>query len=151
MLFVTDSSGVPSVATMVQVGMSPKPLMSAVRNTAAARCVDVPYSNLAAKTYLQIYTCNNTKAQALTRFPVGSSVRVLGNCLDVPAQHFVAGQRIWTYGCNNSRAQTWRFGSDGTIRPTAATSLCLAASATSNRSPFVLATCNGGSIQRWTW
>ena len=82
----------------------------------------MPQSNLAIRTYLQVYTCNNTKAQALTRFPVGSSLRVLGNCLDVPSQHFVAGQRIWTYSCNGTKAQTWTFGTNGTIRPTAATS-----------------------------
>ena len=93
MLFITDSSGVPSVARMVQVAKGPTPLMSPVKNSAAARCVDVPRSNLASRTYLQVYTCNNTKAQALTRFPADTSVRVLGNCLDVPSRHFVAGQQ----------------------------------------------------------
>jgi hypothetical protein len=151
MLFVTDSSGVPSVATMVQVAKGPTPLMSALKNSAAARCIDVPSSNLAIRTYLQIYTCNATKAQALTRFPVGNSLRVLGNCLDVPSQHFVAGQKIWTYRCNGTRAQTWAFGTNGTIRPTAATALCLAPSGTANRSPLVLAGCNGSSIQKWAW
>jgi hypothetical protein len=151
MLFITDSSGVPSVAKMVQVAKGPTPLMSAVKNSAAARCIDVPQSNLAIRTYVQVYTCNNTKAQALTRFPAGSSLRMLGNCMDVPSQHFVAGQRIWTYSCNATKAQAWTFGTNGTIRPTAATAVCLAASATTNRAPIVLATCNGSSIQKWTW
>jgi len=151
MLFVTDSSGVPSVAKMVQVAKGPTPLMSAVKNSAAARCVDVPHSNLAIRTYVQVYGCNNTKAQALTRFPADNSLRVLGNCLDVPAQHFVAGQKIWTYRCNGTRAQTWTFGTNGTIRPTAATALCLAASGTTNGAAIVLATCNGSSSQKWTW
>jgi hypothetical protein len=151
MLFITDSSGVPSVAKMVQVAKGPTPLMSAVKNSAAARCIDVPRSSLSIRTYLQVYTCNNTKAQALTRFPVDSSLRVLGNCIDVPSSHFVAGQRIWTYSCNGTKAQTWAFGTNGTIRPTAATTLCLAASATTNSAPLVLATCNGSSIQKWTW
>jgi hypothetical protein len=151
MLFITDSSGVPSVAKMVQVAKGPTPLMSAVKSSAAARCIDVPQSKLAIRTYVQVYTCNNTKAQALTRFPVGNTLRVLGNCMDVPSQHFVSGQRIWTYSCNATKAQTWTFGTNGTIRPTAATALCLAASATTNRAQIVLATCNGSRIQKWTW
>lgn len=151
MLFITDSSGVPSVATMIQVAKGPAPLMSAVKNTAAARCIDVPQSSLTSRTYLQIYSCNNTKAQALTRFLTGSSLRVLGNCVDVPSSQFVAGQRIWTFSCNNTKAQIWTFGSDGTIRPTAATTLCLAASATTKGAQVLLARCNGSSIQKWSW
>ena len=151
MLFITDSSGVPSVARMVQVAKGPTPLMSPVKNSAAARCVDVPRSNLASRTYLQVYTCNNTKAQALTRFPADTSVRVLGNCLDVPSRHFVAGQRIWAYTCNGTIAQTWAFTTTGTIRPTAASSLCLAASGTTNGAAIALAKCNGSSAQKWTW
>jgi hypothetical protein len=151
MLFVVDKSGVPSVASMVQVAKGPTPVMSAVRNSAAGRCVDVPQSNLAIRTYVQVYDCNNTKAQALTRFPVGGALRVLGNCIDVPSAHFAAGQRIWTYSCNNTQAQAWTLGADGTIRPTASSALCLAASGTPNSSPMVLAGCNGSSSQRWTW
>jgi hypothetical protein len=151
MLFITDSSGVPSVATMVQVAKGPTPLLSAVKNGAAARCVDVPVSSLAIRTYVQVYACNNTKAQALTRFPADTSLRVLGNCIDVPAQHFAAGQRVWTYSCNNTRAQTWSLRADGTIRPSAATALCLAASGTTDRAPIALAACNGSTRQKWTW
>jgi len=151
MLFITDSSGVPSIAKMVQVAKGPTPLMSPVKNTAAARCVDVPRSSLANRTYVQVYTCNNTKAQALTRFPVGNSLRVLGKCMDVPSRHFAAGQRIWTYACNGTTAQTWTFGADGTVRPTAASTLCLAASTTTNAASIVLTKCNSSSIQKWTW
>jgi hypothetical protein len=151
MLFITDSSGVPSVAKMVQVAKGPTPLMSAVKNAWAVRCIDVPTSNLAIRTYLQVFACNNTKAQALTRFPADSSLRVLGNCIDVPTSHFVAGQRIWTYSCNGTRAQAWTFGADGTIRTTAATALCLTASGTTDRAPLALATCNGSSSQKWIW
>jgi hypothetical protein len=151
MLFVTTSAGVPSIAKMVQVAKGPTPLMSPVRFSSVSRCIDVPRSNLATRTYLQVYTCNNTKAQALTRFPADKSLRVLGNCIDVPSSHFVAGQRIWTWSCNGTRAQTWTFGAGGVIRPTAASTLCLAASTTSNAAPVMLATCNGSSSQKWSW
>ena len=103
MLFVVDSAGVPSVARMVQVGKGPNPLMSPVR-TSAGRCADVPGATLAIKAYLQAYACNGTKAQALTRLPGDSSLRVLGNCVDVPSRNFVAGQKVWTYTCNNTPA-----------------------------------------------
>jgi len=151
MLFVTDAAGVPSVAKVIQVAKSPNPLMSAVKNTGAARCIDVPNSNLAIKTVLQLYTCNNTKAQSLTRFINDKTLRVLGHCLDVPSSNFVAGQKIQTYTCNGTSAQTWDFRTDGTIRPAARTTLCLAAAGTAQSAALSLATCNGAALQKWTW
>ncbi|MGN9914646.1 galactose oxidase-like domain-containing protein [Phytohabitans sp. LJ34] len=150
MLFIVDATGVPSVAKMVQVAKGPNPVMSPVRNN-TGRCIDVPSSATAIRTYLQAYNCNNTKAQALTRLPNDNSIRVLGNCLDVPSRTFVTGQRIWTYTCNNTVAQTWQFGSDGTIRPTGSTALCLAAASSANNATITIATCNGNALQKWTW
>jgi hypothetical protein len=150
MLFIVDATGVPSIARMVQVAKGPSPVMSPVRNS-TGRCIDVPSSATAIRTYLQAYNCNNTKAQALTRLPNDNSVRVLGNCVDVPSRNFVTGQRVWTYTCNNTIAQTWDFRSDGTIRPTANTALCLAAASSANNAAVLLATCDGTALQRWTW
>lgn len=151
MLFVIDAEGVPSVAKIVQVTAGPKPLMSRIRNTGSGRCVDVPGSSLAIRTYLQTYTCNSTKAQALSRLPGDQTVRVLGNCLDVPSSSFVTGKKIWTYTCNGTSAQTWQFGSDGTIRPVAKTTLCLAAASTAQNAAITINTCNGSTLQKWTW
>lgn len=151
MLFITNSAGVPSVAKMVQVSKAPNPLMSAVRNSGAGRCLDVPESNLESETYLWSYDCNDTKAQALTRFTDSNTLRVLGKCIDVPGSNFAAGQRIWTYECNGTSAQTWNFNSDGTIRPRAKTTLCLAVAAKTNEANIKLATCNGSALQKWTW
>jgi len=150
MLFLIDKDGVPSVAKMVQVAPGPKPLMSPVKNN-TGRCLDVPNSSLTAKTYVQAYNCNNTKAQDFTRLPNDNSLRVLGNCLDVPSKNFVTGQKVWTYACNNSSAQTWRFGTDGTIRPIAKTTLCLAAASSANKAAITIVTCNGNALQKWAW
>jgi hypothetical protein len=150
MLFIVDAAGVPSIAQMVQVAKGPNPVMSPVKNN-TGRCIDVPASATATRTYLQAFNCNSSKAQALTRLPNDNSVRVLGNCLDVPSRNFVTGQKIWTFGCNNSVAQTWRFGSDGTIRPLGNTALCLAAASADNRAAILIATCNGNALQKWTW
>jgi hypothetical protein len=152
MLFVIDAAGVPSVAKIVQVTKGPNPLMSQVRNTGAGRCVDVPNSTLAIRTYLQSYTCNGTKAQALTRFPVDQTLRVLGNCLDVPNSSFVSGAKIWTYECNGTGAQKWQFGTDGTIRPVNKTTLCLTAAATTQNAAITITTCSSTNTrQKWTW
>jgi hypothetical protein len=150
MLFVIDDAGVPSVAKMVQVARSPNPVMSPVKNS-TGRCIDVPSSATAIRTYLQSFDCNNSKAQALTRLPNDYSLRVMGNCLDVPSQNFVAGQKVWTFLCNNSAAQTWRFYSDGTIRPIGNAAVCLAAASSVNKAAIQLATCNGNALQKWTW
>ena len=88
MLFVVDATGVPSVAKIVQVAKGPNPVMSPVKNS-TGRCIDVPSATTAIRTYLQAYTCNNTKAQALTRLPNDNTMRVLGNCVDVPSRNFV--------------------------------------------------------------
>ncbi|MCW2621276.1 MAG: putative galactose oxidase [Frankiales bacterium] len=151
MLVLVDQAGVPSVAKMVQVARGPAPVLSAVKNSGAGRCIDVPQGSLAIRTYLQSYACNNRVAQALTRLPNDRTLRVLGNCLDVPSANLVAGQRIWTYTCNGSSAQTWRFSADGTIRPTARTTLCLAAGSTTSGAAVLLATCNSSALQKWTW
>ncbi|GIF10749.1 galactose oxidase-like domain-containing protein [Actinoplanes teichomyceticus] len=150
MLFVVDAAGVPSIAKIVQVAKGPNPVMSPVRNS-TGRCVDVPASTLAIRTYPQAYTCNNSKAQALTRLSDDRSLRVLGNCLDVPSSNFSPGQKVWTYTCNRTNAQAWQFGADGTIRPVADTRLCLAAASVDDKAAIQLATCNGDALQKWTW
>ncbi|MFC4068418.1 galactose oxidase-like domain-containing protein [Actinoplanes subglobosus] len=149
MLFVTDTAGVPSVARMVQVAKAPTPLMSPLKNS-TGKCVDIPSSALAARTYLQAYTCNNTKAQALTRF-TDNTLRVFGMCADVPNSNFATGQRIWQYGCNGTGAQTWQFRTDGTVRPVRNTALCLAAASTANAAQVRIVTCTGAALQKWTW
>ena len=149
MLFVIDTAGVPSIAKMVQVAKGPNPLMSGVKT--GTMCIDVPSSAIAIRTYLQAYTCNNTKAQAMTRLPNDNSLRVLGNCVDVPSSTFVTGQKIWAFKCNNTTAQKWRFGTDGTVRPLGNTALCLAAASATNKAAILIATCNGNALQKWTW
>ena len=124
--------------------------MSAVKNSGAVRCIDVPSSTVTIRTYLQSHTCNGTKAQALTRLPNDNSLRVLGNCLEVPSSNFASGQKIWTYRCYGTSAQTWQFRTDGTIRPIANSALCLATASTENAA-ILISTCNGSSLQKWTW
>ncbi|WP_239143675.1 galactose oxidase-like domain-containing protein [Actinoplanes philippinensis] len=149
MLFVTDNAGVPSIARLVQVAKAPAPLMSPLRNS-TGKCVDIPSSALTARTYLQTYTCNNTKAQALTRF-TDDTLRVFGMCADVPSSNFTNGQRIWQYGCNGTGAQRWQFRTDGTVRPVSNTALCLAATANTNAAQIKIVTCTGAALQKWTW
>ena len=150
MLFVTDAAGVPSAARMVQVAKGPTPLLSALKNS-TGRCIDVPSSATAIRTYLQAYNCNGTKAQALSRLPDDNTLRTLGNCIDVPNSNFVSGQRIWTYTCNKSVAQTWQFRTDRTVRPGGNAALCLAAASSANNAAVLVATCNGSTLQSWTW
>ncbi len=150
MLFIVDATGIPSIAKIVQVAKGPNPLMSPVKNS-TGRCIDVPSAATAIRTYLQAHTCNNTKAQALTRLPNDNTIRVLGNCADVPSRNFVQGQKVWTYTCNNTIAQTWQFRSDGTIRPIGKTTLCLAPASSASNAAILIATCNGNALQKWTW
>jgi len=76
---------------------------------------------------------------------------VLGNCLDVQGGNFVSGTRVWTYTCTGNIAQRWQFNGDGTIRPLGKTTLCLATASTVERAVVTVTTCNGSSLQKWTW
>lgn len=70
----------------------------------------------------------------------------------MPSSGYVPGRTIWTYTCNKTPAQTWRFGTDGTIRPVANTTLCLAAASAAQNAAVQLATCtSGNALQKWTW
>ena len=151
MLFIVDSNGVPSVAKMVQITKSPAPVMSAVKNVGSNYCATVLGGSLAIRTYIATYTCTGTVSQAMSRMPNDQSIRVLGNCLDVPGYHYDSGARIWTYTCNNAANQKWEFRTDGTIRPTAKTTLCLMAASTANKANITITTCNGSTLQKWTW
>ncbi len=149
MLFVVDNNGVPSIAKTVQVTAAPKPVLSPLQNALSGKCMDVPQASTVKGTYLWAYTCNTSAAQALSRTDYDHSIRVLGNCLDVPTQNFVSGQRIWDYTCNGTLAQQWQFNSDGTIRPIAAPTLCLAVTSIDIKTSLLLATCNGSGLQKW--
>jgi|GEM_PF-2227559 len=151
MLTVTDNSGVPSVAEIVKVNKSPGPIMTPIKNVGAKRCIDLPRQSLEIKTYLWSYRCNDTGAQAMTRFLDDGTIRVLGNCFDVPKRNFKSNQKIWSYRCNGTEAQQWQFRSDGTIRPTSKTSLCLTPYSTSIRASIRIRTCDGTSLQKWNW
>lgn len=151
MLFAIDAAGVPSVARIVSVNKSPNPTMSPVRNRSANRCIDIPGSSLANKVYLQSYTCNNSRAQALSRLPNDNSIRILGKCITVPNSRFVSGQRLWMYACNGTSAQRFQFRSDGTIRPIAKQNLCVMATSRSNKATIKISTCSSSTLQRWTW
>ena len=152
MLFIIDSAGVPSVAKIVQVGKNPTPLMSPVRNTGAAKCIDVPGASLANKKYIQSYNCNGSTAQAATRFVNDGTIRIIGNCLDVPSGKYNSGQKIWMYRCNGTQPQKWEFRADGTIRPIGKNTLCLTAASTANKAAITISTCTTTNTrQQWTW
>lgn len=151
MLFITDAAGVPSVAKIVHVAKGSSPLMNAVKNKKTRHCVDVPNASLEAEIYIRSNACNNKEAQALTRFSDDNTLRVLGNCLEVSAAKFVSGQKIWTNSCDGSRAQAWQFRTDGTIRPNAKTTLCLAVDSKDKNAAIVITKCNDSSIQKWAW
>ncbi|MFI1989667.1 galactose oxidase-like domain-containing protein [Actinoplanes sp. NPDC020271] len=150
MLFIVGADGVPSVASMVNVGKNIRPLMNAVKNS-TGRCLDVPFSSTTVETYLWTYDCNGGAAQSMTWLLNDRSIRVQGNCVDVPFGNYVAGQRVWTFSCNASNPQRWTFYRDGTIRPSTVSTVCLATASASNQAQVRLAACDGAALTKWTW
>jgi hypothetical protein len=118
MLFIINSSGVPSVASMVSVqgnSSSNTPFVS----TAVARhsnyCLDVPGSQIVNAVQLQQWSCNNSNAQNfIFRLVAGTTntynlINVNSNkCLAVQAASLSNGAKIVQTSCFTTTNQQFR-------------------------------------------
>ncbi|MEU6159680.1 non-reducing end alpha-L-arabinofuranosidase family hydrolase [Streptomyces sp. NPDC047130] len=122
----------------------------ALRHAASGRCLDLPNSNTANGTYLQIYDCNGQSNQQWT-LTDSNQLTVLGRCLDVPGHSTTAGVQLQIYACSGGANQQWRVNSDGTIVGVQS-GLCLDAkdNGTANGTRVQLWTCTGSSNQKWS-
>ncbi|MGW0605191.1 non-reducing end alpha-L-arabinofuranosidase family hydrolase [Streptomyces sp. NPDC002644] len=122
----------------------------ALRHAASGRCLDLPNSNTANGTYLQIYDCNGQSNQQWT-LTDSNQLTVLGRCLDVPGHSTTAGVQLQIYACSGGANQQWRVNSDGTIVGVQS-GLCLDAkdNGTANGTRVQLWTCTGSNNQKWS-
>jgi D-alanyl-D-alanine carboxypeptidase len=113
-------------------------------------CVDVPHSNTADGTRLQLYTCNGTGAQSWTR-PGNGTLRALGKCIDVSGSNSANGTAIQLWTCNGTAAQQWRALPSGALL-NLGTGKCLATVGGGSASGTLLQlwTCNGTAAERFS-
>jgi hypothetical protein len=114
------------------------------------KCVHVAYSNSADGTQIEMYTCNNGKAEVMT-MAVDGTIRALGKCIDLRSGSTSNGARAQLMTCNGSSSQQWRHSANGgLVNPGSKRCLEVANSQTYNGAPLQLWDCNGAANQKWT-
>ncbi|MEV5810663.1 PQQ-dependent sugar dehydrogenase [Streptomyces mutabilis] len=114
------------------------------------KCLDVDNAGTADGTQVQLWSCNQSSAQA---WSVGGdgSLKALGKCLDVSGGASADGTRIQLWTCNGTGAQKWAAQSDGTVRNPQSGKCLDASGGTWNDGTLVhLWTCHTGPNQKWT-
>ncbi|MFD9141757.1 endo-1,4-beta-xylanase [[Kitasatospora] papulosa] len=120
-----------------------------IKGAGSGRCLDVPDSNTADGTQLQLWDCNNATNQQWALSGTGE-LKVYGNkCLDAAGTG--NGTKVQIYSCWGGDNQKWRLNSDGSIVGVQS-GLCLDAvgAGTANGTLIQLYSCSGDSNQRWT-
>jgi streptogrisin C len=115
----------------------------------ANKCIDVPGSNSADGTALQLYDCNGTAAQAWT-FAGDGTVRALGKCMDVAWGSRDNGATIQLVGCSGNPAQQFVLsGAGDLVNPQANKCVDVADGNSANGARLQQWECAGTANQKW--
>jgi peptidoglycan-N-acetylglucosamine deacetylase len=118
-----------------------------LRSNSAGKCIDLPSSNTANGTKVQLYTCHGNANQQFA-YTAAQELRILGKCLETPSGS--NGAQLQINSCSSAASQKWTFGSDGSIRSVAYANMCLDVYSSSDGAPVQLYSCWGGDNQKWT-
>ncbi|MFC1260353.1 PQQ-dependent sugar dehydrogenase [Streptomyces sp. CC302I] len=114
------------------------------------KCLDVDNAGTADGTEIQLWSCNQSSAQAWTVSGDGT-LRALGKCLDVSGGGSADGTRVQLWTCNGTGAQKWAAQPDGTVRnPQSGKCLDASGGTWNDGTPVHLWTCHTGPNQKWT-
>ncbi|MFB8194506.1 PQQ-dependent sugar dehydrogenase [Streptomyces rochei] len=114
------------------------------------KCLDVDNAGTADGTEVQLWSCNQSSAQAWTVAGDGT-LRALGKCLDVSGGGSADGTRIQLWTCNGTGAQKWAAQPDSTVRnPQSGKCLDASGGTWNDGTPVHLWTCHTGPNQKWT-
>ncbi|MER7518572.1 ricin-type beta-trefoil lectin domain protein [Streptomyces sp. NPDC126499] len=120
-----------------------------LKNAATGNCLDVDASASANGTAVLGWDCHGGRNQGWWYDPARRSVHTeltQDRCLDVPGARYQAGAALVLWNCHGAAHQ--KFVRDGdTLRPAAATGLCLTQGAA--RQPIRLQSCDGSANQRF--
>lgn len=134
----------------VVAGAGPGPT-SALRNTNANRCLDVPSRSQTNGTQLALWDCNGGTNQQWVATSA-KQLQVYGTkCLDAEGGGTTAGTRAIIWDCSGGANQQWNLNADGSVT-SVQSGLCLDANGagTANGTSVILWTCNNGNNQKWT-
>ncbi|MET8763154.1 ricin-type beta-trefoil lectin domain protein [Lentzea sp. NPDC004782] len=137
LLTITGTDGTPAGGQIV--------------GTQSGRCLDVPNSNTANGTQVQLWDCNGQANQSWTRTADRRLTGVGGKCLDASNRGTTNGTAAVIWDCNGQASQQWNVNADGTIT-NVPSNLCLDANGqgTANGTKLILWTCNRQTNQQWT-
>ncbi|MCP2245926.1 ricin-type beta-trefoil lectin domain protein [Lentzea aerocolonigenes] len=123
----------------------PVPTTFRLRGEASSRCLDVNGAGTANGTQMITWDCHSNANQQFTQN--GQALQVTGKCLDAP-NNATSGTRVRIWDCNGAANQGWTITTTGTIT-SVQTGLCLTSGGTGNGAAVTVATCQGGTNQRW--
>ncbi|MCP2245925.1 ricin-type beta-trefoil lectin domain protein [Lentzea aerocolonigenes] len=145
--FITQFApgGGPTSTTTTTTTTPPNPTTFRLRGEASGRCLDVTGAGSANGTQLITWDCHTNANQQFTQN--GQALQVLGKCLDAP-NNAGSGTRVQIWDCHGGANQSWNVTTDGTVT-SVQTGLCLTSTGTANNASVTVATCQGGTNQRW--
>lgn len=120
-----------------------------ITNAATGQCVDANGGSSRNNTSLLGWSCHGGRNQSFgydTQYQSLHTALSQDRCMDVPASNYSAGTGLILWDCHGGTNQRFTM-TAGTIRPVAATGLCVTQSAAS--SPLKLAACDGSASQRF--
>ncbi|MFF1816963.1 PQQ-dependent sugar dehydrogenase [Kribbella sp. NPDC058245] len=114
----------------------------------AGKCTDVPQSQTADGTQVQLWACNGTTAQRWLVLDNGTMRSSLGKCLDARSTAPNSPAVLWT--CDNNPGQKWTPRADGTLL-NVRSGLCLepADGKSTDGTKLVINACNALPIQKF--
>ncbi|MCP2245924.1 ricin-type beta-trefoil lectin domain protein [Lentzea aerocolonigenes] len=124
---------------------TPAPTTFRLRGEASGRCLDVNGAGTANGTQMITWDCHSNANQQFTQN--GQALQVTGKCLDAP-NNATSGTRVRIWDCNGAANQGWTITTTGTVT-SVQTGLCLTSGGTANGAAVTVATCQGGTNQRW--
>ncbi|NEB93880.1 lectin [Streptomyces bauhiniae] len=115
------------------------------------KCLDDNTGSTTNGNKIQIWTCNNSAAQQVTRGADGT-LKMLGKCVEVTGNGGTAnGTLIELWDCNDGNNQKWTYNSNSKalVNPQSGRCLDIPNASTTDGTQLEIWDCNGGNNQRW--
>jgi hypothetical protein len=113
------------------------------------RCLDVDHAGTRNGTAVQLWDCNDSKAQQWTAGADGT-MRAVGRCLDVRFSGTANGTPVQLWECNGSAAQQWAPTAKGAlVNPRSTRCLDVVQSPAKRGTRVQIRDCDGSAGQQW--
>jgi hypothetical protein len=114
----------------------------------AGKCVDIPSSNTANGTPVELWDCNGGTNQTWTVGADGT-LRALGKCLDITGGGTANGKLIELWDCHGGANQVWQVSGSVLVNPQSNRCLDVPNGNSANGTRLQVWDCNRGANQTW--